>query len=297
MEVDEDTDFDSVHAQDVQKRSFNGDNLRDQSLTFMETFYFVKGEPVWNVMSDFKDGFEYAREEQSGVICKRIKDWSLLSEGEADELSTELFKEGVVMKTNTHIFMGANSRIAPSELYFRPNTLDIPMNVFIPTTRIEDRHTSQGMLRFAEYMKYLHRLEILHGALNPYTVWLNSANEVSLSGFYIPSERVHTKSKQLYNAYCYIAPEVWLGKVPRNKSSDVYSFGVLLANFFNWPMDNAGADVYTHFVSKGLFDTHIFTEFASSSPLIDLIHRCIDLDDTKRPSFEEIVDILNLIIN
>ena len=122
-------------------------------------------------------------------------------------------------------------------------------------------------------MLHLHRLNIVHRNFNVENVMLNCIFEAKI---------INVKKSQPVFKSIYLAPEIECENDFSFKS-DVYSFGVFLFVLFSGVEPEKGMNCN---VIHGL-------SLSCSSFLMELIKKCTDLDREKRPSFDEIIDMMN----
>ncbi|POG73376.1 kinase-like domain-containing protein, partial [Rhizophagus irregularis DAOM 181602=DAOM 197198] len=152
-----------------------------------------------------------------------------------------------------------------------------------------------NLMRIANALRTLHECNIIHGDFHSGNVLLNS--NISYSSFYISdfglSRPVNQtiNSNEIYGVIPYMAPEVLRGK-PYTKAADIYSFGIIMWEytsgipaFNNRPHDfNLSLDI-----CKGLRPEI----FKGTLPVYArLMKRCWDSDPNKRPTADELYQII-----
>ncbi|KAK4481784.1 hypothetical protein RD792_012695 [Penstemon davidsonii] len=192
-------------------------------------------------------------------------------------------------------------------------------------------NTSQAIkitLQLAKALQYLHNIGVVHRDVKPANILLNENLEPHLADFGLaeykedlnPLSNLNWKSsgkptggfhkKNMVGTLIYMAPEV-LRKEIHTEKSDVYSFGVTINELLTGvvPYTDLRAEAQAHtvlemnyseqqltaaVVSEGLRPALAILE--SSTSLISLIQRCWDPHPEKRPTFDDIVLELNLIL-
>jgi len=109
-------------------------------------------------------------------------------------------------------------------------------------------------------------------------------------GLSIPADKT-SMGKNMFGVLPYVAPEVLVGQ-PYTQKSDVYSFGVLMSEISTGQppfKECSHSDELAMNICNGLRPS-----FSNNTPriYIELASRCMDADPRKRPTSEEIHDIV-----
>ncbi len=142
--------------------------------------------------------------------------------------------------------------------------------------------------QICQFMQYLHSQNpaVLHRDLTPDNIMLtDNGLDVRIIDFGAAHQFMEGVTGTLIGKQCYIAPEQLRGKA--NIQSDIYSFGCTLYFLLS------GKD------PKALSQSDLTeTDTSVSAVMQDLIKRCTEFDDTKRPkSFTEIAAMVQPVTN
>lgn len=184
--------------------------------------------------------------------------------------------------------------------------------------------------QLANALQYLHNIGILHRDVKPSNVLLDKSLRPHLADFGLSEYKRDLKQvtlenwrssgkptggfhkKNMVGTLIYMAPEV-LRKEVHTEKSDVYSFGVLINELLTGvvPYTDLRTEAQAHtvlemnyteqqltaaVVSEGLRPALAGIEVGAPSRLLSLIERCWDADTHNRPSFDDIITELDLII-
>lgn len=158
-------------------------------------------------------------------------------------------------------------------------------------------------LDVAQGMAWLHasKPQIIHRDLKPSNLLLDDQLRVKVCDFGLSAIKENETEKlqdtdSVPGTPLWMAPEVLMGK-PFDASSDVYSFGVVL-----WEMMTK-EEVYPEFTSFGAFKRAIcYKHHRPTMPkglpqsLCDLMERCWHREPTQRPTFTQIIAMLQRIL-
>ena len=83
-------------------------------------------------------------------------------------------------------------------------------------------------LFITEGLEAIHQADVIHRDLKPENILLTQEGQVKITDFGVarPEESNLTMHREIIGSIAYIAPEIWLGKVP-TKAIDLYSLGVI----------------------------------------------------------------------
>ncbi|KAI7739729.1 hypothetical protein M8C21_000495, partial [Ambrosia artemisiifolia] len=184
--------------------------------------------------------------------------------------------------------------------------------------------------QLANALQYLHNIGIVHRDVKPANVLLDKSMKPHLADFGLseykqdlqkvtvenwrssgkPTGGFHKKN--MVGTLIYMAPEV-LRKEIHTEKSDVYSFGITINELLTGvvPYTDLRTEAQAHtvlemnyteqqltaaVVSEGLRPALAGTESGAPPRLLSLIQRCWDADTQNRPSFDDVVTELDLII-
>ncbi|PUZ56333.1 hypothetical protein GQ55_5G287700 [Panicum hallii var. hallii] len=181
----------------------------------------------------------------------------------------------------------------------------------------------------AKALQYLHILGVVHRDIKPANILLDKDLHPHLADFGLAMFQKDIKhvsvenwkssgkptggfhKKNMVGTLIYMAPEI-LRKDIHTEKSDVYSFAISINELLTGvvPYTDLRAEAQAHtvlemtyteqqltaaVVSQGLRPALALTKSGVPSVLLSLIQRCWDPDPEKRPSFENIIDELNII--
>ncbi len=186
-----------------------------------------------------------------------------------------------------------------SDLHLNGSLVNYIRKKFPP---IEERKAL--LIQVASALDYLHSKKIVHRDLKPANVLISASGEAVLSDFGL-SKTMKTNYVGAINSIAgtlwYTAPEVLLEK-PSDFSADVYSFGIMMYEVLGLIFPYSGCD----FTSQNDFIKKVGEE--SSNPLrpdfsivevplnnavITMMKKCWLRNPKERPTFKEIIKILN----
>nr|XP_043637430.1 protein kinase and PP2C-like domain-containing protein isoform X2 [Erigeron canadensis] len=182
----------------------------------------------------------------------------------------------------------------------------------------------------ANALQYLHNIGILHRDVKPANVLLDNSMRPHLADFGLSEYKQDLKQvtvenwrssgkptggfhkKNMVGTLIYMAPEV-LRKEIHTEKSDVYSFGISVNELLTGvvPYTDLRTEAQAHtvlemnyteqqltaaVVSEGLRPALARIELGVSARLLSLIEKCWDADTENRPSFDDIVTEIDLII-
>jgi serine/threonine protein kinase len=150
------------------------------------------------------------------------------------------------------------------------------------------------LMYIANALLALHSCNLVHGDFHSGNVLLYSEYHSYISDFGLsrPANQ-STNSNEIYGVIPYMAPEVLRGK-PYTKAADIYSFGIIMWEFTSGiPAFNDRSHDFdlSLDICKGLRPKIV----ESTLPVYArLMKRCWDSDPNKRPTADELVEILSL---
>lgn len=148
----------------------------------------------------------------------------------------------------------------------------------------------------AAIMKQVHKRKIINKYLNISNIFLDEKLEPKIDGLYFPFEQIHyeleTEIMASVEDVIFRSPELMEDEY--TYSCDVYSYGVILYYLFagNLFFQNYKRQ-HRYKILKKVFNGEFFTKKEMIPDVYwDLIKQCLDNDATKRPTFEQITNIL-----
>ena len=148
----------------------------------------------------------------------------------------------------------------------------------------------RDLMFIAHALSTLHNHNLVHGDFHSGNILLDKFPYLSDFGLSRPADQT-IKSNEIYGVIPYMAPEVLRGK-PYTKAADIYSFGIIMWEFTSGiPAFNNVPHDYSLSLSicKGLRPKII----EGTLPVYArLMKRCWDSDPKKRPTADELFEIL-----
>jgi serine/threonine protein kinase len=143
---------------------------------------------------------------------------------------------------------------------------------------------TRSLLSISFGLDYLHSHDLVYGCLHPSNLLFNDNYEISidLSSCYYMHDIHHSR---------YSPPESFSSNDP-HFSGDIYSFGVFLYELL------AGSPLFSPTFSIPELRDDICSGISPSVPstvnpvIVDLIHRCLSINPSDRPSIETVIDEL-----
>lgn len=162
---------------------------------------------------------------------------------------------------------------------------------------ISDDKRIRWALGIAKGVNYLHSFNppILHRDLKSLNILLDQNYHIKIADFGWARLREEHMTKKR-GTYQWMAPEV-IDKGSYNEKADVYSFGIVLWELYvqKYPYEN----IHKNDVAKNVVNNPDFrppiTDIIPSN-VAELIKKCWDHDESKRPSYEIIIDSLETIL-
>ena len=149
------------------------------------------------------------------------------------------------------------------------------------------------LMDIAKALVTLHNFNLVHGDFHSGNILLASPHSSHISDFGLsrPANQSN-KSKEIYGVIPYMAPEVLRGK-PYTKAADIYSFGIIMWEFTSGipAFNNRSHDFNLSLdICKGLRPKIV----KDTLPVYArLMKRCWDSDPNKRPTADELAEILS----
>ncbi|EXX54180.1 Tpk3p [Rhizophagus irregularis DAOM 197198w] len=152
-----------------------------------------------------------------------------------------------------------------------------------------------SLMDVANALLILHKCNLVHGDFHSGNILLNKFNTHVISDFGLSRPVNKTaNTNEIYGVIPYMAPEVLRGK-PYTKAADIYSFGIIMWEltsgipaFNNRPHDfDLSLDICIGLRPK-------IVEGTLPAIYARLMKRCWDSDPNKRPTADELVEILSI---
>lgn len=156
------------------------------------------------------------------------------------------------------------------------------------------------LVQLARALKHIHELGIVHRDLKPDNVFMSKSGSVKLMDFGIAKTKdlSITRTGYTLGTPYYMAPEQVMAK-DVNERADIYAFGIVMFELFTgtkpFKADNVH-EVFFKILNEPL-DATPLAESQVPTAVVELIKRCTDKDQTKRPeSFGTIIPELEAVI-
>lgn len=142
-------------------------------------------------------------------------------------------------------------------------------------------------------MAYMHEQRVMHRDLKSLNILLDEQKRAKVCDFGLARLKTYEPTTGLIGTPQWMAPEVFMSSPSYDFKVDVYSFGMVLWELLTneVPFDGYNnADLPSLVVKEGLRPT-----IPQNTPpdLAQLIKSCWELDPTKRPSFQQITQLLS----
>ncbi|KAL0480807.1 hypothetical protein AKO1_006924 [Acrasis kona] len=247
---------------------------------------------------------------QKKVAIKRLKFTQINDSAEQDKIIYKLKEEAGVMSSLRHpnilLFMGIVPRFPNicivTEFAENGNLYDVLQNKVV-----DDRMFFRMIKDICYGMNYLHNKNILHLDLKPLNLLVDDNLNVKVSDFGISRIMIPNEEEDLgptgYGTILYMAPELIYEPITYSFAADVFGFGVLVFELMylrehpdtNFTIqDSIGYDLVREPVSK--FKEPVMPPWWMET-FNGLICECTLNDHTKRPTFEKILKILDVIVD
>eukprot|EP01016_Furgasonia_blochmanni_P008959 TRINITY_DN13705_c0_g1_i4.p1 TRINITY_DN13705_c0_g1~~TRINITY_DN13705_c0_g1_i4.p1 ORF type:complete len:306 (-),score=44.42 TRINITY_DN13705_c0_g1_i4:372-1289(-) len=146
-------------------------------------------------------------------------------------------------------------------------------------------------------MTYLHGRKILHCDLKSSNILVDSNWNIKLCDFGLSTvkSQIHRKKKKhgRIGTPHWMAPEI-LREEKYDESSDVYSYGMILWEMIRGEIPYKGLSVWQIIALVGYEGKIVDIPKKGNPVILDLIKRCLNYDRTKRPTFKQILDSLQV---
>lgn len=151
--------------------------------------------------------------------------------------------------------------------------------------------------RVCEAIQFSHKRKIQHRDIKPLNIFLSQSGNIKVGDFGIARfiESV-TRTHTMWNAMspAYAAPEQWEGKKP-TKNTDIYQLGCTLFQLFTTELpfdETSGPSLMRAHITDVVPEPKIKNKIISDN-LSDVIHQCLNKQQTKRPALWKIHDVLS----
>ncbi len=156
------------------------------------------------------------------------------------------------------------------------------------------------LVQLAKALKHIHELGIVHRDLKPDNVFMSKSGTVKLMDFGIAKTKdlSITRTGYTLGTPYYMAPEQVMAK-DVNERADIYAFGIVMFELFTgskpFKADNVH-EVFFKILNEPL-DPAPLVEAQVPTAVIELIKRCADKDQLKRPAgFAEVIRDLEAVL-
>ncbi|TXD38574.1 protein kinase [Lujinxingia vulgaris] len=180
----------------------------------------------------------------------------------------------------------------------RPNTLEIPESL-LEDSEAADRALDLIILRIQAIgpqivaaLEYLHRFRKVHGGLKPTNILINDAGQVRLTDFGLHPHLERPGSGDLRS--CYSAPELRRGEF--SPAADLYALGVIFFEALaGKPFDACQRVIEGDEGPRPRRERIFLSEVAPHCPAawVNLIHGLLASEPQRRPSLNEVLDLLS----
>lgn len=164
----------------------------------------------------------------------------------------------------------------------------LPYNLSSIVTQLSPTQKVEVLYEISLAMKEVHKNDIIHRDLKPENILVDENMHIKVSDFGISCVSISKTIKTVgIGSFRYMAPEILDGSDDYDEKVDVYSFGLI---FFYVLTDGTLPKIILRNVAIGK-NAHIPDNFKEVSR--NLINSCLSLDPKDRPSFAEIVDVID----
>lgn len=283
----------------------------------------ASSQPVWGNESHSSLPMEELVIEKKKVLnLKKLRPGDKISESEFVSVSKgEYNREAVVIKRLTKAGLSSQSAIEEFEhevgvmcSLSHPRLLNcIAASIQKPNCIFVTEHMKRGTvfdilhknrikltwalirkiaLQIAEAMTYLHGQGILHCDLKSLNVFVDGSYNIKIGDFGLSRRMNAPQSSGLSGTYQYMAPEVLQGE-PHSEKSDVFSYAHLLCEMVSGSAPFEGMDPRE--VAERVVNEDIRPQMPPhcQRAYVNLIQMCWGRVPSTRPSFPEIVELIN----
>jgi serine/threonine protein kinase len=156
------------------------------------------------------------------------------------------------------------------------------------------------LVQLARAMKHIHELGIVHRDLKPDNVFMSKTGSVKLMDFGIAKTKdlSITRTGYTLGTPYYMAPEQVMSK-DVNERADIYAYGILMFELFTSVKPFRAENVHEVFfkILNEALETAPLVEAKVPTNVIELVKRCTEKDQTKRPeNFSVIIGELEAVL-
>jgi len=154
------------------------------------------------------------------------------------------------------------------------------------------------VITVAKILRYAHLKGIVHGLLNPGTIYINDSGTIQIDDFgydwLIPNLKLIAETEALYLSY-YIPQEIFLGKEEIDGRIDVYALGVIFLQLLSDEfIFNGNGHLTLKFHNLNSKIPAVVKHFPESEQLSNILKTALNLNIEKRyQNFKDFIDDLN----
>ncbi|GJD06453.1 Probable serine/threonine-protein kinase [Galdieria sulphuraria] len=236
-----------------------------------------------------------ARFRGTAVAVKTISAMALVNQNAVKEFQSEVAVLCTLRHPNVILFMGACTRpphlFIVTEFMSKGTLFDILHRYRVPMNWSLMKRMALDVCRG---MTYLHASKLLHRDLKSSNLMLDDHFTVKVGDFGL-TRLIATQTQGPMTGQCgtfqYMAPEV-LANQPYSEKADVYSFGIILWEMVAKQLPYYGIQPMQ--VAVAVLSKQMRPPMPPScpAPLAQLIQSCWQQDPSRRPSFPEIMKLL-----
>lgn len=143
------------------------------------------------------------------------------------------------------------------------------------------------LVQLARGLKHIHGLGIVHRDLKPDNVFMSDTGEVKLMDFGIAKTKdlSITRTGYTLGTPYYMAPEQVMSKDVGDRA-DIYAYGIVMFELFTGAKPFGGENVHEVFfkILNEPLDATLLVEASVPTSVIELIKKCTEKDQAKRPA-------------